>query len=408
MVVVDDEECGCELVFIDGIQTIERNNLFGFKREDGTVFVEPKYKFVDEFHGNYCIVYKDYDQCGLIDRTGREIVPTEYGSVNYPTDGMIRVSRNGLYGFIDTMGNTVIDCRYRTASGFSEGLAVVIIDFDSSNYGYGFIDKQGNISIPAEFEYAQTFQEGYAIVRKYDRYGMIDKKGNEVLPYKYLELTPMFEGNFFAVDALSDKAALFDRQFRRLTDFVYENISAYSEGYYVVKRDGKTTFLDKKGKERFGFFEDAGGFYEGYSMVKLDGKYGIINQRGKVVLPIEYENKGLRDRAYIFVENLALIEKDGRYGFVNKRGEIVIPIIYESAFFCSEGLIAVRKDNGWGYIDSEGNALCPFKFNAASYFQWGRAEVVYDGKVYKINTNGQCVKSCKDYPSEMIFKFPSR
>ena len=70
VVIVDDESCGCELVFIDGIQTTEHNGLFGFKREDGTVIVEPTYKFVDKFHGNYCKVYHDYTHCGLIDATG--------------------------------------------------------------------------------------------------------------------------------------------------------------------------------------------------------------------------------------------------------------------------------------------------------------------------------------------------
>lgn len=73
VVIVDDEACGCELYFIDGIQTIRRDGLFGFKREDGTVFVEPIYKFVDKFHGNYCIVYKDYGQCGIVDRNGKII-----------------------------------------------------------------------------------------------------------------------------------------------------------------------------------------------------------------------------------------------------------------------------------------------------------------------------------------------
>ena len=128
VVIVDDEACGCELVFIDGIQTIQRGDLFGFKREDGTIIVEPKYKFVDKFHDNYCLVYKDYNLCGLIDRDGREIVPPEYEEVNYPTDGMIRVRKNERDGFVDTTGALAIECQYRTASGFSEGLAVALID----------------------------------------------------------------------------------------------------------------------------------------------------------------------------------------------------------------------------------------------------------------------------------------
>ena len=405
VVIVDDEACGCELVFIDGIQTIQRGDLFGFKREDGTIIVEPKYKFVDKFHDNYCLVYKDYNLCGLIDRDGREIVPPEYEEVNYPTDGMIRVRKNERYGFVDTTGALAIECQYRTASGFSEGLAVALIDIDSSTMGYGFIDKNNKIQIAPKYEYAMAFQEGRAVVKLYDRFGMIDRDGNEVLPCKYLEVTNMYEGRFFAVDAKEGKAALFNNRYKRLTNFIYDKILLYQEDYYIVVRDGGYYFLARDGKEKFGRYEEASGFYDGYSMVKRDGKYGIINKRGKVILPIEYDNSGYRSMEYIFSENLAMIEKDGKYGFVNKQGKIVIPLIYNSAQHCTEGLIPVSKEYMWGFIDKEGNQVCDFVFTAASYFEWGRAEVVYNTEVFKINTEGQCVKNCKKYPDNIKFNF---
>ena len=405
VVYVDDESCGCELVFIDGIQTIERNGKFGFKREDGTVFVEPIYKFVDKFHGDYCIVYYDYDSCGLIDRNGRTIVPVHYQEVNYPTDGMIRVRKGDYYGFYDTAGHQVIDFHYRTASGFSEGLAVVIIDFDSNTIGYGYINKQDSLAISAKYEYAYAFSEGYAIVKQYDRFGMIDHNGREVLTIKYLEVTPMLYGHFFAVEEISEKAALFDNHFKRLTPFIYEKIQSYGEGFYTVMRDGKYTYLDFKGKERFGFYDIAAPFYEGYAMVSRDRKYGIINDRGKVILPIEYDNSGYRSMEYVFAENLAMVEKDGHYGFINKSGKIVIPLIYKSTQHCTEGLIPVQKDGAWGYIDKEGNAVSDFVFDIASFFEYGRAEVVYQGTVYKINPDGVCVKNCKTYPKNIKFKF---
>lgn len=406
VVVVDDEECGCELVFIDGIQTIERNQLFGFKREDGTVFVEPQYKFVDQFHGNYCMVYHDYEQCGIIDRNGKVIVPTIFNEVNYPTDGMIRVRKGEYYGYYDTTGTMVIDCQYRSASGFNEGLAVVAIDFDSFSLGFGYIDKSNKLVIPAEFEYANPFEEGYAIVKKYDRLGMIDHKGREVVPYKYIDMTPMHDGSFFAVDAMTDKAALFGKKFKPLTGFVYEKVISYNEGFYMVRRNGMLTFLDNKGRERFGKFDDASGFYDGYSMVKRDGKYGIIDNRGKIILPIEYDNSGYRNMEYLFSENLAMVEKDGKYGFVNKSGEMVIPLIYESVQHCTEGLIPAQLPNkGWGFIDKNGKKVCDFVFQAASFFEWGRATVAINGEVYKINTDGVCVKNCKTYPKDIVFKF---
>ena len=405
VVIVDDESCGCELVFIDGIQTTEHNGLFGFKREDGTVIVEPTYKFVDKFHGNYCKVYHDYTHCGLIDRNGRIIVPVEYDDVAYPTDGMIRVGRDGKYGFFDTTGHLTIDLQYRTASGFNEGLAVAIIDFDSTTFGYGFIDKTNKLVIPATYEYAFAFEEGYAIVKEYERYGMIDHEGNIVLPTKYQELTPMNNGRFFAVDDLSGKAALFDNRFKRLTDFKYDKVIAYTEGYFIVQVGDKQTFLDMKGKEAFKWYDLVGGFSEGYSMVQQNGKFGIINTKERTILPIEYDNSGTRQMEYTFCEGLALVEKNGKYGFINKRGNFVIPLIYNSAFHCTEGLIPVKKGSKWGYIDKEGNVVCDFVFDIASYFTWGRAEVIYNGDVFKINSEGKCVKACANYPKDIKFNF---
>lgn len=403
--IVDDEECGCELVFIDGIQTIERDGLYGFKREDGTVFVEAKYKFVGEFKDGFCIVYSDETHCGIINRAGKEIVPSKYDETTLPREGMIRVRKDDRWGFFDTMGHQVIDFQYRTVSDFSEGLAVVNVDPDSMTVLYGFIDKENRFVIPAKYEFAMTFNEGFAVVKDYDRYGMIDKSGHEVMPCKYIMVSSMIDGRSFAFDSQTELAAMFDQNMKRLTEFKYTDITYYSEGYYKALIGNKYTYLDKKGHECFGLYDDVSGFVEGYSMVKKDGKYGIINNKGKIILPIEYDNSGWRAMEYIYSENLAMVEKNGKYGFVNKQGEIVIPLIYESAQHCTEGLIPVQRNGIWGFIDNEGQEVSPFVFQAASYFKWGRAEVVYNNVTYKINPEGECVKNCRTYPKNLKFNF---
>ena len=403
--IVDDEECGCELVFIDGIQTIERDGLFGFKREDGTVFVEPQYMYVGQFKDGFCIVYKSPTRCGIINRQGREVVPSEYEEVSLPSEGMIRVRYGERYGFYDTTGHIAIDFQYRTESDFSEGLAVVNVDIDSNTVLYGYINKSNQIVIPARYEYAYTFHEGKAVVKNYDRFGMIDRKGNEVMPCKYIGISGMIEGRCFAFDALTEKAAMFDKNMKQITDFKYDEITHYGEGYYTARIGDQYTYLNNKGKECFGMYENLSGFIDGYSMVKLNGKYGIINKKGKVILPIEYDNSGWRTMEYIFSENLAMVEKDGKYGFVNKQGEVVIPLIYESAQHCTEGLIPVQKNGMWGFIDKEGREVSQFVYTMASFFEWGRAEVVYRDETYKINPQGQCVKNCKKYPKSLEFKF---
>lgn len=405
-VYVDDESCGCELVFIDGIQTIQKDSLFGFKLEDGTVIVPPKYKFVDEFHGDYCLVLTDYDKYGLINRRGKEILPCKYKEIAYPSDGIIKARENDLYAFYDTTGREILKPQWPSASNFFGGIAVVGVNIDSSETIYGFIDTTGRYILKPAYQYAYPFLDGRAVVVQYDRYGLIDTTGKEIIPIKYLIMSTPNEGRVFARDEEIGLIAMFDLNGKRITDFRYNDVLYYGEGLYTVvisSDDGnRQYYLDAKGRERFGTFDRAGKFINGFAMVEKNGKAGIINSKGKSILPCDYDNSGIRPEEYIFHEGLALIEKAGSYGFVNTKGKIVIPIQYESAFYFSEGLAPVRKNNLWGYINSKGEEVIPFMFGPCSAFEYGRASVIYNNQEYKINPGGQCVKACATFPASEV------
>lgn len=393
---VDDESCGCELVFIDGIQTTQDGDRFGFKREDGSIIVPNKFMFVDKFHGDYCKVYMNYDSCGMINREGALIIPCEYEDVNYPTDGMIMVVDHGLHGYFDTLGVQRIPFLYRAASSFNEGLAVVAIDVDSTYVGYGYIDHKGKVVIPPMYEYAYPFYEGYAVVKNYDRFGMIDKNNREVFPIKYEIVTSRYEGRIFAGD--EDGLAMFDDNFKRLTEPVYINLIGKGDGLTLVSRNGKYGYIDDNGKEVIPCkYDEASVFSDNRACVSLEGKWGIIDTKGNVILPIEFDNSKYRGEAYRFHDGLALIEKDHKYGYCDMEGRPIIWPCFENAYHFSYGLAPVKLGS-WGYIDTTGNFAVPLVFDMASPFEWGRSEVVYHGEVHKMNTEGRCVKNCKNAP----------
>lgn len=394
---VDNESCGCELVFINGIQTTESNGRYGFKLEDGTQIVENKYMYVDKFHGNYCKVYIDDYHCGLINRDGDEIVPCIYEGLNYPSDSMILVTQNGLHGYTNLEGELVIPCQYRAASGFSEGMAVVSIDIDSFTVYYGFIDKKGNLAIRPEYEYAYPFNEGVAVVKQYDRYGMIDKNGKTTLTIKYEFVSSMNDGRFFAAD--NGAIAMFDSNYHQMTPFLYHDILAHNEDVYLVMRDRKYGYLNEQGEEYIKCeYDMAGPIINGFATIMKEQKYGIIRKDGNVILPTEFDHSGLREEAYVFHDGRALVEKNGRFGYVDTTGTIVVPIFYDDAYQYSEGLAPIKSNGMWGYIDSEGYLFIPFVFQYASPFLHGRAEVVYNGTTHKMNSKGECVKNCKEAP----------
>ena len=390
----EDQECGCELVFVDGIQTTGDGELYGFRREDGTVISENRFKYVDQFQGNYCRVWLDDHQCGMINRDGREVVPCLFDDVLYPSEGRVLVIKDGLHGYYDTCGHEVVPPTYLQAGSFSEGLAPVYVVVDSLNSGCTFIDTTGRQIFPPIYENLQPFSGGYAFARRYERWGMIDRQGREVMPYLYENIVINTNGYFFAGDPVG--VALFDYSMKPLTDFVYTWVGGMSEELIMVEREGRRGFLDRRGREVIPCrYDELSPFRMGRAMVRLGDRYGIIDTAGNIILPIEYESTSPRGRKYVFLEDsLALVEKDGRRGYVDLDGKLVIPMYFTDAFHFSEGLASAKFNGQWGYIDTKGDIYLPFVFQMASPFRWGRAEVFYNGVASEIDREGRCRKNC--------------
>lgn len=392
---VDDEACGCELVFIDGIQTTTDGERFGFKRADGTVIAPNIYRFVDKFHGDYCKVYMDYGQCGLIDRNGNQILPCIYDELDYPSEGRILVVKEGHFGHTNMSGDIVVQPQYVQAGTFHEGLAPVQIVIDTYFTACTFIDTLGNQILPAVYQTVQPFHEGYAPVMRYQRWGIIDQTGKEVLSIRYEKITTNADGIFFAGDSAG--MALFDYRFKPLTPFVYTWTTGLCEGRICVMKDGKYGFLDANGKEVIPcIYDEAGMFKHGRTMVAIDHHYGIIDTNGRIILSLEYEDRTPHGDKYTYHDGLALVEKEGKLGYVDLDGKLVIPMYFEQAFHFTEGLACTRYKGMWGYIDTKGDIFVPHIFDYASPFEWGRAEVIYNGNVSKMDRRGKCVKNCKD------------
>ena len=390
---VDDETCGCELFFIDGIQTTTDGTLFGFKRADGTQIAPNIYRYVDKFHDGYCKVYLDDGQCGMIDRDGNQIVPCIYDDMEYPSCGRILAYKDNLFGYLDLQGRVRIPMQYLRAGSFSEDRAQVLVVIDSFSSGCTYIDTTGRQLFPPVFDNAMPYSEGYAPVFRYQRWGLIDRDGREVLPIMYESMTTNHDSVFFAGSA--DGMALFDYNMKPLTDFVYTWVNSCTEGLIGVRRDDKYGFIDRHGREVIPCIYDGTGiFQQGRTMVCLGNHYGIIDTTGRVVLPIEYDDKTPKGMKYMYYDSLALVEKDGKLGFVDLEGNIRIPFYFEEAYNFSQGLACVKYNGMWGYVDTRGKVFLPFIFDHASPYQWGRAEVVYNGNVSKVDLKGKCVKNC--------------
>ena len=76
-------------------------------------------------------------------------VPCElaYGEVWHSENGLIKVSKDGLWGFINEKGTIAIPIEYDTVSQSNNGLICV-----EKNGLYGLLDVNGNALIPCIYE----------------------------------------------------------------------------------------------------------------------------------------------------------------------------------------------------------------------------------------------------------------
>lgn len=384
-----DEECGCELFFIDGIQTFRQGDLFGFRLEDGTELVPAIYSYVDRFHNGYCKVYLENEKCGLIDRTGREVVPCIYDDVLYPAEGRVVVVQDYAAGYCDLQGNEIVKPQYPQGASFSCGAAAVQL----SNGRCAFIDTLGRQLFGRTFDNVRPFNEGYALVREDGHWGVLDRNGHLTLPTQFESVTENKKGLFLA--GKIHRMALYDYNMKPLTDTVYSGTLGTSEGRVSVVRNGKYGFVDRTGREVVPcIYDETGLFQQGRTLVRLGDRYGIVDTTGRIVLPIEYANTHGRGFKYTYFDGRALVEKDGHLSFVDLEGRLILPMVLEDAYQFSDGLAAVKHNGLWGYIDTAGDIFMPCIFDIASPYQWGRAEVVYNGQVSKVDRKGRCVKNC--------------
>ncbi len=93
------------------------------------------------------------------------------------SEALIPYAKDGLWGYVDPIGNEVIKPEYDLAQAFSSGLAAV-----SKNGVYGYIDENGIMLIKPIYSEAWSFVSNYAMVRGSKGEGyLIDRNGNILL-----------------------------------------------------------------------------------------------------------------------------------------------------------------------------------------------------------------------------------
>lgn len=351
------------------------------KKEEWMITNEGKgFTRAGSFSNGFARVEKGEDSAGIIDKSGKEIIPCEYEEIGELSDSMVAVKKYRKWGYCNLKGELIISCRFDEAYRFANGLALV-----TSGDSY-YINKKGDFvkavknSIDGEEDTDKESNRRDQLTIDY-----INTRGEKVILGKQGVLSSIFFNNMTPL-IMNSKCGFMNKEGVVAISCMYDSAGSFNEGLATVRMNKKWGFIYQDGDTLTSCrFEYAYNFHKGLAIVKMYGKYGYLAKTGELLIPYNF------DMAYTFKDSLAIIRIGTHFGFINKEGVPIIPCQYDDVFDFHEGLAAVQKEGLWGYINRQGNIVIPFRYEEAFDFHEGLAGVMKEGKMGYIDRTGSTV-----------------
>ncbi len=155
---------------------------FGFINKSGTMVVPAKYDSLSGEGANGYTPFVLNGKVGFLNSKAVEVIHPTYdnsfrnGLCSFSKDGQAVVMLNHKMGLIDATGKVVIPFKYDYMDVFREGMAMV-----EANGKWGFINASGSEVIPLQYAKEGTFNSGQALVWLDDgEEWSIDKTGKQI------------------------------------------------------------------------------------------------------------------------------------------------------------------------------------------------------------------------------------
>ncbi len=315
----------------EGRMVYGNGSVYGFLDTKGKVIVAAKYKYVHPFTNGFARVKAANGYYGFIDKNGKEITDMKYDQADDFNYGLATVALNKHYAFVNGNGREVTPFKYEFSiyfPKFSNGLCKV---YDGKHYGY--IDQYGKEILNCIYKNAEDFTNGVAAIAEDDiaanptkGWTLINKKGETLSTERFGQVNGGYSNGLMAVS----------------------KGSSFTDNY---------GYCDKRGKmdidEQFNY---AGEFINGYATVGDDDyNYYPINGAGKRVVEDNYEKITTFSNGIVILERKdhkkAFATQAGRY-------KPFTEFKYDYAYEFNNGIAWVNFNGGIDqgyYIDAKGN-----------------------------------------------------
>lgn len=360
----------------------EHSDLIMVMKDEKAGFMNRQLKWVipPKYNGEFWTVFEGYDyfeygltvaadadwNYGVVDSTGREIVPCRYKEVNIVGPDFF-VVEDDHYGAINRNGDTVIPFVYKSLCPLyaSDGRYFVVKNQDK----YGVISNTGQEIIPCIYERVGDSKKGYFALKQAGKWGVMDSVGRIILPFEndvlYLDL--LDGADMIGMRTKDGRIRLIGKKweatFNPSNDYLISKSGEYvavinyenyeGEGCMIYDRNGKIVDTFEK------FVRDETDLVDGFTMisVKRNGKWGFVNPDFQLIVPCQYDAPVTGFRGYGNVKTskglTALIDEQGQQFVSGPYRFISSPTV--NGWFMAGGYPPDSWIGITGFIDRYGN-----------------------------------------------------
>ncbi|GAB1858676.1 hypothetical protein MHTCC0001_35160 [Flavobacteriaceae bacterium MHTCC 0001] len=341
---------------------------------------------------------------GYINSVGEVIIDPIFSFALDFSEGLAAIREKGYYGYIDKTGKLVIPPNFEDADKFKNGMAIVKTKDNKEVY----INTKGQIiEVKLEQYYElNNFNEGMSLVRAKNGFGYINTKGNVVVIPQY-KSAGNFENGLALVSKNGSNFGYINKSGEYIIEPKYYLATDFSNGIAAVKDSAdKTKFINTEGKivlEINSSYTCDNFSDDGLAVFYEEGKgYGYVDKNGKIVIKPDKRFKVLGS----FYDGIAFFSTEKAIGYIDKNGEILFSIDKEFGLKkVSNGMIPFyKRDNlgkiKYGFMNTKGEIKIKPKFRAIEPFKGNIARVylpeAFSDYLY-INRNGDIIEPKKKY-----------
>lgn len=379
----------------DGLYAVEElswsGKLQGFVDQSGKIAIKPQFKRVQSFQDGYAVVEdQSTGKTGVIDRTGNYVVQPQFDEIRAFEHGVgiAEIAGKGA-GLIDKTGRLILPLN----SEYSIeriGHAFVVRKYSSKNgTGVALLSEAGKWLTPFKYENISPFErrdfppfigspvrnfdidrtfeianQGVLKVSKSGRGGLIDFSGREIIPpaHAYIDAIDSYKNGHAAV-SVNQKYGFVDSNNKFVIPPKYDEVTAYDD--LIAVRNGE--------------------------------RWSLINRKGEVVQAPEIKQIFRLNNGDWLSSGMGAFFDGEKFGYVDRYGQVVIKPQFDLVLPFEGNHAPVWIGDAWQFIDKSGRVVAGLpKFAKITIFFGGKSQATIAGP-FSYVTNAFEIKRIREY-----------